>query len=401
MTADTRPGGSFPALDALAHSLAEADAVGLRRRRMEVETGHGAHPVIEGRSYTAFCSNDYLGLCEHPALAEAAAEGARRYGVGAGASHLVSGHGRVHADLEHALARFVGAPAVLLFSTGYMANLAVLTTLAGRGDAIFQDKLNHASLIDAALLSRAELKRYPHGDLDALERRLAASSAPTKVIVTDSVFSMDGDLAPLPQLLGLAERFDAWLYVDDAHGFGVLGPAGAGSVAHFGLRSPRLVYLGTLGKAAGVCGAFVAGESAVIEALVQRARTYIYTTALPPLIAHVLLRSLELIAAADDRRARLRSHAERLRAAAAGFPGALIASDTAIQPLVLGGNHAALEASRRLRERAILVPAIRPPTVPQGTARLRISLSAAHESADVDALARALQAIGADAAAGR
>jgi 8-amino-7-oxononanoate synthase len=399
MAAMPRANAPFPALEALQRSLAEADAAGLRRRRIEIGAGHGAHPVIDGRRHTAFCSNDYLGLCEHPALIEAAAEGARRYGVGAGASHLVSGHGTVHAQLERELAAFVGLPAALLFSTGYMANLAVLTTLAGRGDAIFQDKLNHASLIDAALLSRAEVKRYPHGDLDALARQLAASSAPTKVIVTDAVFSMDGDLAPLPELLALAERFDAWLYVDDAHGFGVLGAHGGGSLAHFGLRSPRLVYLGTLGKAAGVCGAFVAAEELVVESLVQRARTYIYTTALPPMIAHVLRRTLELIAAADERRARLRANVAQLRASSARFPGRLLASATAIQPLVLGENRATLEASRRLRADGIVVPAIRPPTVPQGTARLRISLSAAHESADVEALAAALAAIGEGAAA--
>ncbi|HSO07567.1 MAG TPA: 8-amino-7-oxononanoate synthase [Pelomicrobium sp.] len=390
--------GAFPALAALDAELRDAEARGLRRTRLELDAGHGAHPLIDGEQFTAFCSNDYLGLCEHPALAEAVAEGARRYGVGAGASHLVSGHGRVHAELERALAAFVERPAALLFSTGYMANLGVLTTLAGRGDAIFQDKLNHASLIDAALLARAELKRYPHGDLDALERLLRASSARTKVIATDAVFSMDGDMAPLAELLALAERHEAWLYVDDAHGFGVLGPRGAGSVAHFGLRSSRLVYLGTLGKAAGVCGAFVAGEPAVIDALVQRARTYIYTTALPPMIAHVLARSLELIAAADDARARLRAHIGRLRAQATRFPGQLLASATAIQPLVLGDNRGALTASQQLRERGFLVPAIRPPTVPQGTARLRISLSAAHTDDDVDALIAGLAALsGADA----
>ncbi len=385
---------AFAALEALDAELRDADGRGLRRTRLELDAGHGAHPRIGGEQFTAFCSNDYLGLCEHPALAEAAAEGARRYGVGAGASHLVSGHGRVHAELERALAAFVEQPAALLFSTGYMANLAALTTLAGRGDAIFQDRLNHASLIDAALLSRAELKRYPHGDLDALERLLRASSARGKVIATDAVFSMDGDLAPLADLLALAERYDAWLYVDDAHGFGVLGPRGAGSAAHFGLNSPRLVYLGTLGKAAGVCGAFIAAGATVVDALVQRGRTYIYTTALPPMIAHVLARSLELIAAADGARARLRAHVSRLRAQAGRFPGRLPDSSTAIQPLVLGDNRAALAASRRLRERGLLVPAIRPPTVPPGTARLRISLSAAHTDDDVDALIDALSTLG-------
>lgn len=391
--AAARDGASFAALEALRAELRDADARGLRRARLELDAGHGARPLIDGRAYTAFCSNDYLGLCGHPALADAAAEGARRYGVGAGASHLVSGHGRAHAELERALAAFVGRPAALLFSAGYMANIAVLTTLAGRGDAVFQDRLNHASLIDAALLSRAELKRYPHGDLDALERLLRASTARRRVIATDAVFSMDGDLAPLADLLALAERYDAWLYVDDAHGFGVLGPGGAGSVAAAGLCSPRLVYLGTLGKAAGVCGAFVAGEAAVIESLVQRARTYIYTTALPPMVAHVLARALELIAAADDARARLDAHVARLRAQAARYPGRLLPSATPIQPLVVGENRTALAASRRLREAGLLVPAIRPPTVPQGTARLRISLSAAHTGDDVDTLIDALAAL--------
>jgi 8-amino-7-oxononanoate synthase len=373
--------------------LADLDARGVRRGRRVLETPQGARVRVDGREYVAFCSNDYLGLAAHPELIEAARAGASRYGVGAGASHLVLGHGEAHHELEARLAAFAGFPRALLFSSGYLANLGVVTALAGRGDAVFADRLNHASLNDAALLSRAEFRRYPHRDADALGRQLAASRARRRLILTDAVFSMDGDIAPLPELLALAERHDAWLVVDDAHGFGVLGAGGRGTLEHFGLRSPRVIYMATLGKAAGVGGAFVAGCAEFVETLVQRARTYIYTTAMPPLLAVALMKSLELLGAAGERREHLARLIARLRDRCVPGRWRLLPSQTAIQPLVVGGNDETVRLAERLAARGLLVPAIRPPTVPGGTARLRISLSAAHTAQDVDRLAAALHEI--------
>jgi 8-amino-7-oxononanoate synthase len=343
--------------------------------------------VVDGRRVIAFCSNDYLGLANHLSVVEAARQAAERWGVGSGASHVVSGHLWPHAELEERLAAFVERERALYFTTGYMANLAIVPTLMERNDAIFADKLNHASLIDAARLTHAEHIRYPHFDLDTLARRLEQSQARRKMILTDAVFSMDGDLAPLPELFALAERFDAWLVVDDAHGFGVMGPGGRGSLAHFGLPpSPRLILMGTLGKAAGVSGAFVAGDRRVIDWLMQRARPYIFTTASSPMIPVALLASLDLIASGDERRAHLQRLIARLQAGLANLPWRLLPSQTAIQPLVIGGNDAAVQLAERLFKRGLWVPAIRPPTVPMGTARLRISLSAAHSEEQIDAL---------------
>ncbi len=377
--------------DELEAGLAQLATEGLLRRRRTLDAPCGPEAVIEGRRVVAFCSNDYLGLANHPALVGAAQDAAAHWGVGSGASHAVSGHLRPHAELEERLAAFVGRERALYFTTGYMANLAVAPTLVGRDDAIFADKLNHASLIDAALLARAEHVRYPHGDMDALTRRLEQSRARRKLILTDAVFSMDGDLAPLPELFDVAERFDAWLVVDDAHGFGVLGPSGRGSLAHFNLPpSPRLILMGTLGKAAGVSGAFVAGDQRVIEWLMQRARSYIFTTASSPIMAAALLTSLDLIATGDDRRVQLQRLITRLRDGLNGLPWRLLPSPTAIQPLLIGGNEAAVRLAGRLFERGLWVPAIRPPTVPAGTARLRISLSAAHRESQIDDLIAAL-----------
>ena len=377
--------------------LAALEEQGLKRRRRVLESPQRARVTVDGREYLAFCSNDYLGLAAHPELVRAACEGAQAYGVGAGASHLVLGHTRAHHALEDALARFAGMPRALYFSSGYMANLGLVTALAGRGDAIFADKLNHASLNDAALLSRADFRRYPHCDVAALERQLRASSAKRKLIVTDAVFSMDGDVAPLAELVELAEAHDAWLVVDDAHGFGVLGARGRGTLEHARIASPRIAYMATLGKAAGVYGAFVAGEPELVETLIQRARTYIYTTATPPLVAHALLASLGLVAGADDRRERLRELVSRVRRGLASSRWKLLPSQTAIQPLVIGESRDAVRVSEKLAARGVLVPAIRPPTVPQGTARLRISLSADHTTDDADRLIDALAATESDA----
>ena len=386
-----RPGPLLYA--ALAAELAELDEGGLRRTRRVLESPQGARVRVDGRDYVAFCSNDYLGLAGHPELIEAAQAGAARYGVGSGASHLVLGHSAAHHRLEECLAQFTGLPRALLFSSGYHANLAVVTALAGRGDAVFADRLNHASLNDAALLARAEFRRYPHLDLSALERLLASSRARRKLVVTDAVFSMDGDIAPAPELIALCERHDAWLLLDDAHGFGVLGGSGRGVLEHFGTQSARVIYMATLGKAAGVFGAFVAAHDEVIETLVQRARTYIYTTAMPPLLAHVLEKSLELMARDTWRRDRLSQLIIKLNQIVISKRWRLLPSMTAIQPLVIGINTEALAVSEALARAGLLVPAIRPPTVPRGTARLRISLSAAHCAEDVERLAAALNAL--------
>ncbi|MBK7544045.1 MAG: 8-amino-7-oxononanoate synthase [Candidatus Competibacteraceae bacterium] len=371
--------------------LAGLATEGLLRRRRTLDAPCGPDAVVDGRRVVAFCSNDYLGLANHPAIVAAVREAAERWGVGSGASHVVSGHLRPHEELEERLAAFVGRERALYFTTGYLANLAIVPALVGRHDAVFADRLNHASLIDAALLARAEHVRYPHNDVDMLAARLAQSRARRKLILTDAVFSMDGDLAPLPALFALAERFDAWLVIDDAHGFGVLGPGGRGSSAHFGLPpSPRLILMGTLGKAAGVSGAFVAGDRRVVGWLMQRARPYIFTTAASPLLAAALLVSLDLIETGEERRVRLRRLIERLRSGLSGLPWRSPPSPTAIQPLLIGGNEEAVRLSERLFSRGLWVPAIRPPTVPAGTARLRISLSAAHSDGQIDALSAAL-----------
>jgi 8-amino-7-oxononanoate synthase len=381
--------------DTLREPLAALAQDGLQRSRRTLDGAQGAHVVVDGRRYVAFCSNDYLGLANHPELISAASQGAQQYGVGAGASHLVLGHSRPHEELEQRLAQFARLPRALLFSTGYMANIGVVTALLSRGDAVFADRLNHASLNDACLLSRAEFKRYAHNDLNQLERLLVASRAKRRLIAVDAVFSMDGDIAPVPELLVLAERFDAWLLLDDAHGFGVLGEQGRGVLEHFSVASERIIYLGTLGKAAGVCGAFVAGGAAMIEWLMQRARTYIYTTAMPPLLAGTLSKSIELIAQGASLRKQLEENISLQKQLLTGvLPSAwrLLPSHTAIQPLVIGGNDDVVRVAARLAEQGVLVPAIRPPTVPAGTARLRISLSAAHGAHDIHQLANALRA---------
>lgn len=379
--------------DQLSSALADLDTQGLRRQRRVLDGAQGSRVRVDGREFLSFSSNDYLGLANHLEIVTAAQLAAAHFGVGAGAAHLLTGHHRLHHELEQELAAFVGLPAALLFSTGYMASLGVIPALLDRHGEVFEDRLNHASLVDAAVLSRARLTRFPHLDLAWLERKLKESMAPVKLIATDSVFSMDGDLAPVDELLALAEKHGAWLYVDDAHGFGVLGEEGRGALSHFQLPSshPRLIYLATLGKAAGVAGAFVAGTEDLVEWLVNRARTYIYTTAQPPLLAAAVSASLKLIAGEPWRRQRLGELIARLKAGVAGLPWPLMASDSPIQPLLVGSNEDALRLAEGLRARGILIPAIRPPTVPPGQARLRISLSAAHTLEDVDALLTALR----------
>jgi len=385
-----------PAIAELECELARRRDAGLARTRRIIDSAQGPRLSIGGRSLLAFASNDYLGLANAPDVADAARDAIARWGVGAGASHLIVGHAQPHAALEDALAEYVapcaGARALTL-SSGYLANLSILTALASRNDVIFADRLNHACLTDGALLSRARLERYRHGDVAALARAMEAVPGRRRFIVTDAVFSMDGDIAPLPELLRLAEAFDAWLVVDDAHGFGVLG-GGRGTLAHFGLTSERIVYMGTLGKAAGVAGAFVAAHPAVVETLLQTARPYVYTTAAPPLLAVALAAALRSIRDDDFRRVHLAELIAAFRQGAAGLPWTLLPSATPIQPLIVGDVRTAVAVADALLARGILVPAIRPPTVPAGTARLRVSLSAAHTLADVDTLITALGEIG-------
>ena len=378
-------------IEDLRERLHHRESAQLYRSRSILQSPQESHVVVAGRQYLAFCSNDYLGLANHPQLVAAVCEGARQYGVGAGASHLINGHSTAHHILETALADFTGFPKAVLFSTGYMANAGVITALAGREDALFADKLNHASLNDAALLSRARFSRYPHLDLATLERQLAASHGRRKLVMTDSVFSMDGDIAPIAALLGLCQKHDAWLMLDDAHGFGVLGGKGQGILSYFNISSPRIIYMATLGKAAGVFGAFVAAQPEIIETLVQRARSYIYTTASPPMLSHALLKSLELIESEEWRRTKLAQLIACLKGELHSLRWKLLPSSTPIQPLIIGQTDAAVKVSEALRERNILVPAIRPPTVPQGSARLRLSLSASHSAEDVAQLAAVLK----------
>jgi len=384
-------------IDDVRARLDELASHSLTRQRRTAETPCAPRQVVDGRDMLAFCSNDYMGLAAHPRVVEALREGAALYGAGSGASHLVSGHSRAHALLEERLAAFeaphLESSRALYFCTGYMANLAVLTALGSTPDAmIFSEALNHASLIDGARLARAGVTVYPHGDVAALEAQLCASKAATKIVVTDSVFSMDGDLAPLPQLLALCERHGAWLVVDDAHGFGVLGEHGRGALEHFGLRSPHLVYIGTLGKAAGVGGAFIAAHEDVIELMIQRARPYIYTTAAAPALAHALLASVDIIEGEEGaaRRAHLRKLIAQLDDGLRLERWQRPASTTAIQPIIIGANDEAMAVAARLHEQGLWVPAIRPPTVAPGTARLRVTLSAAHTEQDVAQLTAAL-----------
>ncbi len=375
---------------ALQSELNERAALGLLRQRHMLQSPQAPHIMVDGKSYLSFCSNDYLGLANHPQLIAALQQGAQQHGVGAGAAHLVSGHNATHHQLENELAAFVSKPAALLFSTGYMANLGVVQALVGNGDTVFADKFNHASLNDAMQLSRATVKRYRHNDMTQLAQLLEQAKSGRKLVITDAVFSMDGDLAPLLELLVLCEQHDAWLLIDDAHGFGVLGEQGRGSLAHFGIASKRVISMATLGKAAGVFGAFVAAEQVVIDMLINHARSYVYTTATPPALASALLESLQLIANGDELRGHLQRLIAQLRSGLRSLPWSVMPSATAIQPLLVGGNQAALNLSAGLRERGIWVAAIRPPTVPQGTARLRITLSAAHRAADVTRLTGAL-----------
>lgn len=369
-----------------------------RRQQQLYRTPHIAgsaqqpHMQIDGRDCIVFCSNDYLGLANHPNIISAFQQAANQWGVGSGSAHLINGHSKPHQQLEEALAEFTGRDRALLFSTGYMANLGVVSALMQQGDRVYQDRLNHASLLDAVKLSDARQIRFQHNDTGHLLQRMQKQTEGQAMILADGVFSMDGDTAPVRTLASIAQDKDAWLMIDDAHGFGVLGKNGAGLLAQEGMTQDEVpILMATLGKALGTAGAFVAGSHELIEYLIQTARTYIYTTAQPPAIAAATLASLKLVQQEDWRREHLRSLIKQFRSGAEQLGLALMNSQTPIQPLMIGNSGEALELSQRLAAEGVLVTAIRPPTVPKGTARLRITLSAAHSMEDVERLLEALE----------
>ena len=389
-------------LERLAIRTSEREHTRLRRRLRTIEHAEGPWLESDGRRLLGFCSNDYLGLAQHPQLIAALKRAAADEGVGSGSAHLVCGHRREHAQLEEALAEWTGRERALLFSTGYMANLGVMQALLARGDLCVQDKLNHACLLDGARLAGAELKRYPHADAAAAARQLAGRPGAAALLATDGVFSMDGDVAPLAELAALCARENATLMVDDAHGLGVLGADGAGSVAAAGLGQHRVpVLMATLGKALGCSGAFVAGSAALVDGLLQFARAYVYTTAMPPALAAAACAAVAIARGENWRREKLQSLIARFRSGAAQLGLPLMDSPSAIQPLLLGDAQAALDAARTLERHGLLVGAIRPPTVPRGQARLRVTLSAAHEDEHVDRLLDALAALPRGGSAGR
>ncbi len=374
-------------LDALKARLQLQETRQLYRRRRTLDSPQGAEIVADGNRYVSFCSNDYLGLANHPEVVAALISGARQYGVGSGAAHLITGHHRIHQQLEEALARYTGRERALLFSTGYMANLGVITALAGRGDAVFEDRLNHASLLDGGRLSGARFTRYPHNEPSALALLLDKQPAACRLVVTDGVFSMDGSTARLQELADVCSTRQTWLMVDDAHGLGVLGTHGKGTTEHLALSPQHVpILMGTLGKAFGTFGAFIAGADTLIEYLIQFARSYIYTTALSPALAQASLQALQISQDESWRREHLRRLISHFRQRAQALQLPITDSITPIQPYITGDAQSALALSQRLQQSGLLVPAIRPPTVPEGSARLRITLSAAHDLDQVDRL---------------
>jgi len=378
--------------DRLRQQLREREQAHQYRRRRIMTSPQGIRICIDDREYLNFCSNDYLGLASHPALKAAFKQAVDNYGVGSGSAHLINGHSHEHHALEEELAAFTGRQRALLFSTGYMANLGVLSTLLGRSDTLFADRLNHASLIDAGLLSCARMQRYAHNDMAALAEKLEHCDRGEKLIASDGVFSMDGDLAPIADMARLAQAHDALLMIDDAHGLGVLGKTGGGSLEQVGLDAAAVpILMGTLGKALGTFGAFVAGDEVLIEALINYARSYVYTTALPPAVAAATRTSLRLLQTESWRREKLATLVEYWKQAAAQLQLPLMNSDTAIQPLLLGSSEKAIRISQQLEQQGFLISAIRPPTVPKDQARLRITLSAEHEHEHIDRLLEALE----------
>ncbi|WP_330110328.1 8-amino-7-oxononanoate synthase [Methylophaga thalassica] len=377
----------------LTAALAERKAAG-RYRQNRLRIGEqGVHIQLGDKTILSFCSNDYLGLAAHPAIKQAFKQAVDKEGVGSGAAHLLTGHSFYHQALEEKLADFTGQQRVLLFSTGYMANLGVIDGLLTRGDAVIQDKWNHASLLDGGRLTDADQLRYPHADMSLLHKRLHnAATAKHRLIVSDGLFSMDGDIAPLPEIMALSEQHRAAVLIDDAHGFGVIGEGGRGTVSHYQIAADKApIVVGTLGKAIGTGGAFVAADELVIETLIQQARSYVYTTAQPPAIAAATLVSLDLVEKEQWRRDQLQQLIQQFRQGAEQLGLELMPSMTPIQPVIIGDDKKALEIGARLEQQGILVGVIRPPTVPKNTARLRITFSAAHTEQDVDRLLVALE----------
>lgn len=382
---------SFDQLDA---ELSARKEQSLYRVRRMLESPQGPEVRVDGKPYLAFCSNDYLGLANHPEVIRALQRGADEYGVGGGASHLVNGHSMAHHALEEALAEFTGRPRALLFSTGYMANIGAVNGLLDKRDAVFQDRINHASLLDAGLLSGARFQRYLHNDAESLAQKLSRSDARRKLVVTDGVFSMDGDIADLPALCAQAKAANAWVMVDDAHGFGCVGESGGGCVEHFGLGKDDVqVLVGTLGKAFGTAGAFVAGSEALIETLVQHARTYIYTTSMPPAVAVATMTSLKILQEETWRREKLAALIQQFRNGCEQLGLELMDSPTPIQPIMVGDSAEALRMSAAIEAEGIFISAIRPPTIPQGGARLRVTFTATHTEAQVTRLLDVLEKV--------
>lgn len=379
----------------LADNLAERKAAGRYRQQRTRLGAQGVEVVVDGQKRLSFCSNDYLGLANHPNLKKSFIDAVEQEGVGAGAAHLLTGHSHYHQQLEEQLADFMGTQRALLFSSGYQANMGVIDGLMARGDAIIQDKFNHASLLDGARLSEANLLRYSHADITRLHKRLhTAAAAKHKLIVTDGVFSMDGDIAPLPEIIAEAKQHKAAVYVDDAHGLGVLGEQGRGCVEHYTIGQDEMpIVMGTFGKAFGTAGAFVAADEEVIETLIQQARTYVYTTAQPAAIAAATLTSLKLVQEESGRREKLQSLINQFRAGAKELGLNVMASNTPIQPVVIGDDKKAIVIGKALEEKGLLVGVIRPPTVPEGSARLRITFSANHTAEHVKKLLEALEVI--------
>jgi len=378
----------------LATELQQRKSEGLYRSRRITESAQSTEIIIDGKKLLNFCSNDYLALANHPDIKQAMKKGLDQYGTGSGSAHLISGHSRAHHALEEELADFTGYPRALLFSTGYMANSGIAQSLCGQGDGIFEDRLNHASLLDGALLSGARLQRYGHLDIDDLNSKLAASKKQEKLVMTDAVFSMDGDIAPVGELAETCHQHQAWLMIDDAHGFGTLGKQGRGTLEQLNVSPAEVpIYMATLGKAAGTAGAFVAGSEDLIEYLIQHARSYVYTTAMPPALAEASRASLKIIQHESWRREQLQSLIKRFRSGAQQLGLQLMHSATAIQPIVTGDSQQAIRVSEQLLDKNILISAIRPPTVPNGSARLRITLSAAHTEQQIDQLLNELEKI--------
>lgn len=375
----------------LSDELEQRKAQHLYRFRRISDGPQQPEMIIDGKAVISFCSNDYLGLANHPQVKAAFITGIQRYGTGSGAAHLINGHSRAHHALEEELAEFTGYPRALLFSTGYMANLGLVQSLVGKGDSVLEDKLNHASLLDAGLLAGARLMRFLHNDTDNLAAKLARHKHGESLVLSDGVFSMDGDIADLPALVRVCNDHDAWLMIDDAHGFGVLGENGRGTMEHYGVsRKDIPVYMATLGKALGTAGAFIAGSDELIDTLIQKARTYIYTTASPPAVAEATRASLSIIKSQPELRTRLHNNIQYFRRCCEQLGISLTDSRTAIQPIIIGDTQTTVAASEQLLAQGIHITAIRPPTVPEGTARLRITLSAAHKLAHIDKLVTAL-----------